>query len=348
MPIAKDIEREAGEVVALRPNSSRALTEFKPEETFKNEIKSDAIIEFAVKTRDWSLLAKELQEKAENLAEFVHWWDHLVGVNHGAGRGNKKNAEPHSFSVVEAEALTNYKQYQVSRLGKRYRDPKDREAYVGALFAKLYNKAMMEDAEHNHRAQGTGENEWYTPNEYLDAARDVLGDFDLDPATSESAQKLVKAKRIFTREDDGLKQEWHGRVWLNPPYTQPDIANFVHKMVEERKAERVTAGIMLTHNYTDTAWFHEAVTVADAICFTRGRIKFYDAQGNTAAPTQGQIFFYFGDDIPGFATKFSQRRIHRHPLLGGGGRCCVRSQNTSAAVMARRLWLAGCSSAAGS
>jgi phage N-6-adenine-methyltransferase len=130
--------------------------------------------------------------------------------------------------------------------------------------------------------QGTGENEWYTPDEYLAMARDVLGAIDLDPACSDMAQVTVRAARYFTSDDDGLKQDWHGRVWLNPPYAQPLIADFVSKMVAERRAGRVTAAVMLTHNYTDTAWFQEAAVAADAICFTRGRVRFINAEGEAA------------------------------------------------------------------
>jgi hypothetical protein len=75
-------------------------------------------------------------------------------------------------------------------------------------------------------------------------------------------------------------------------------------MVSERNSGRVAAAIMLTHNYTDTAWFHEAAGAADAICFTRGRIKFYSDDGSIAAPTQGQAFFYFGADQRAFARAF--------------------------------------------
>ncbi len=153
---------------------------------------------------------------------------------------------------------------------------------------------------------GTGENEWYTPAKYIDAARDVLGGIDLDPASSELPQGYVRAERFHTMVDDGLKHEWHGRVWLNPPYAQPYITDFVQKMVCERSAGRVKAAIMLTHNYTDTSWFHEAASVADAICYTRGRVAFTDPEGKTAAPTQGQAFFYFGDDTERFIERFAK------------------------------------------
>jgi hypothetical protein len=61
-------------------------------------------------------------------------------------------------------------------------------------------------------------NEWYTPAKFVNAARKLMGDIDLDPASSEAANKAVKAGKIFTIDDDGLSKKWKGRVWLNPPY----------------------------------------------------------------------------------------------------------------------------------
>jgi ParB family chromosome partitioning protein len=132
-------------------------------------------------------------------------------------------------------------------------------------------------------------------------ARKVLGEIDLDPASSSVANATVKAKQWF---DDGLTKPWRGRVWMNPPYAQPLIGQFITKLVEERSAHNVTAAIALTHNYTDTAWFHEAEEIAEAICFTRGRISFVDPEGNEASPTQGQAFFYYGDNKDLFADVF--------------------------------------------
>ena len=99
---------------------------------------------------------------------------------------------------------------------------------------------------------------------------------------------------------------WRGRAWLNPPYSQPAIGEFVSKLVAELYAGHVTSAVMLTHNYTDTAWFHEAQSAATAICFTRGRVKFVNPAGETAAPTQGQAFFYFGSNPAPFVARFSE------------------------------------------
>jgi phage N-6-adenine-methyltransferase len=165
-------------------------------------------------------------------------------------------------------------------------------------------KEAAREAVHNHRAQGTGENEWYTPAEYIEAAREVLGTIDLDPASSDIAQRTIKATRYFTVEDNGLSRTWGGRVWLNPPYAQPAIQQFAEKMRDEVEAGRVEAGIMLTHNYTDTRWFHIAASRASAICFTRGRIGFLSPDGKRAAPTQGQAFFYYGAAPDAFADAF--------------------------------------------
>lgn len=152
--------------------------------------------------------------------------------------------------------------------------------------------------------QGTSDNEWYTPAEYVDLARCVLGNIDLDPASNDQAQRTIRAKAFFSREDDGLCRDWNGHVWLNPPYAQPLIEQFADKILAELSAGHVKAAIMLTHNYTDTAWFQKLATVAAAICFTRGRIRFEAPDGSLASPTQGQAFFYFGKDVITFREAF--------------------------------------------
>lgn len=209
----------------------------------------------------------------------------------------KANAEPEIIDAVRSGSISINLASQVADL------PPEEQAVVASA-APEEIKDIARGVIHNHRAQGTGENEWYTPAQYIDAARDVLGGIDLDPASSAIAQETVKAANFLTVDDDGLKHDWNGRVWLNPPYAQPAIQHFMQKTVDEYQSGRMLEGIALTHNYTDTQWFHVAARVADAICFTRGRIGFLSPDGKKAAPTQGQAFFYFGKRREDFADTF--------------------------------------------
>lgn len=155
------------------------------------------------------------------------------------------------------------------------------------------------------RVQCSGEHEWYTPAPYLEAVRQVLGTIDLDPASSDAAQAVVQATRYFTAKDTAFAHAWAGRVFLNPPYAQPLIGDFVTRLAEEVNAGHVGEAILLTHNSTDATWFQVAESAAACLCFTRTRMKFVDTRGRRTAPTQGQAFFYFGSRAERFAQVFS-------------------------------------------
>ena len=69
-----------------------------------------------------------------------------------------------------------------------------------------------------HNPHHNENTEWYTPSIIIEAARDSMGSIDLDVASCEEANRVVKASRYFTVKDDGLSQKWEGNVWCNPPY----------------------------------------------------------------------------------------------------------------------------------
>ena len=161
-----------------------------------------------------------------------------------------------------------------------------------------------EEAVRAHVANNSGNNEWYTPAKYIDLAREVMGGIDCDPATSEIANQTVKAKTIFTAEDDGLAQTWRGRVWMNPPYAQPLMSDFAEAVSAKFESGEIEQACILVNNATETQWFQRMVSVANAVCFPKSRIKFLDPQGKPGAPLQGQAIIYMGDNIELFVAAF--------------------------------------------
>lgn len=154
--------------------------------------------------------------------------------------------------------------------------------------------------------QNSGNNEWYTPVTYIDAARHVMGRVDLDPASSEIANQTVGAKTFYTADDDGLTQSWaRGTIWMNPPYSSNLIGKFASKFAAAVRDG--SEGIVLVNNGTETGWFQELASNCSAICFPKSRIKFLDTEGNASnAPLQGQAILYCGPHLAKFLDVFSQ------------------------------------------
>lgn len=117
----------------------------------------------------------------------------------------------------------------------------------------------------------SGTDVWLTPPSVLNA----LGEFDLDPCSSLN-RPWDTAKHHYTIEDDGLKQDWFGRVWCNPPYGRA-MNPFLKKMVDHGN------GMVLIFARTETKAFFDYVwNGADAIMFLKGRLKFHTPDGGIA------------------------------------------------------------------
>jgi phage N-6-adenine-methyltransferase len=157
-----------------------------------------------------------------------------------------------------------------------------------------------------HVANNSGDNEWYTPAEYIEAATEVLEFIDLDPASSEAANSVVNASTFYTAEHNGLEKAWFGNVWLNPPYANSLVRQFCDKLVEECDAGNVAQAIVLVNNATETKWMQKLLGACSAACFPSGRVRFWKPEKTQAAtPLQGQAVIYFGGNPEAFCQRFS-------------------------------------------
>lgn len=126
---------------------------------------------------------------------------------------------------------------------------------------------------------------WETP-QYLFDRLDRKFHFDIDVcATEENA----KCKRYYTKEQDGLSQEWKGICWCNPPYGR-EIIKWVRKA--SISAKNGATIVMLIPARTDTKWFHEYIYKKENvnIKFIRGRLKFGTAQNAAPFPSMLVLF----------------------------------------------------------
>ena len=141
-------------------------------------------------------------------------------------------------------------------------------------------------AENSRLLPRHGHNEYFTPPPIIEAAREAMGGIDLDPASNEHAQKWIKAKRWIGEHEDGLKQSWQGKVWMNPPYNSGLLMPFVTRLLKEPISQAVT----LLNNNTETLWSQALLKASNAVCFPKARLKFWNSEGeNKTGAIQGSM-----------------------------------------------------------
>lgn len=123
---------------------------------------------------------------------------------------------------------------------------------------------------------------WATPQDFFNKLNEEFH-FEIDVcALSENA----KCDKYYTPHIDGLKQEWTGICWMNPPYGRA-IGNWVKKAYES--SQNGATVVCLLPSRTDTKWWHEYCMKGE-IRFVKGRLKFGGAKDSAPFPSAVVIF----------------------------------------------------------
>ena len=127
--------------------------------------------------------------------------------------------------------------------------------------------------------------QWATPQDFFDKLNEEFK-FTLNPCADAINHKCEK---YFTKEQNGLQQDWEGNtVFCNPPYGR-ETGKWVKKCHDEAQKPNTTC-VMLIPARTDTRYFHDYIYGQAEIRFVKGRLKFGDGKNSAPFPSMVVIF----------------------------------------------------------
>jgi 5'(3')-deoxyribonucleotidase len=264
-------------------------------------IKEAAVAEVAEKyyrkARDRYGLFKAIEIKLTNQRNFVLWWDTQANKWKGGDPGELGDGSVTQLKDFRLDKKT------VSRWRKKLTgDDFDQVVAAAQANAVKFIEMNSDDA---MRMLSSDSVEWYTPPHIITAAREVLGTIDLDPASNAKANKWTKAKRYFTEKTDGLTKNWHGKVWMNPPYSGM-TPKFVGKLIDSYEIHGTVTEALCLVNATACKdnWLQPLFNYV--LCFMQP-LRFINEKGvvQVKAPF-ASCAVYFGDKPECFAEVFGK------------------------------------------
>jgi len=128
--------------------------------------------------------------------------------------------------------------------------------------------------------------DYITPDWLMDELKQEF-DFKLDACSTNYDPTDLPS--WYTKEDNGLEQDWETWTYCNPPYSQ--VSLWVEKAFYEN-SHRGIGIVMLLPSRTDTKWFHDYIYTNPRceVRFLKGRLKFKGTKNSAPFPSMVVIF----------------------------------------------------------
>lgn len=157
-------------------------------------------------------------------------------------------------------------------------------------------------------------NEWYTPKAIAEFAHIVLGGIDLDPASCPEANETIGATKFFTIDDNGLRWQWHGRIFLNPPYGKTAGYStqgiWLRYLIYQYQKSNAVAALAVTRVAVGYDWFSRLWRLWP-VCITDKCVGFDRPRAfgsNKDGPSKvASALWYFGPNVEIFQREADER-----------------------------------------
>jgi len=174
------------------------------------------------------------------------------------------------------------------------------------MFQRLYlclNLRRIDLENHQQINQDSGNTEWYTPPEIIEAARNCLKIIELDPFSCYKADRVVKSLYYLTKQQDGFDERWGScKVWCNHPFSRENNKRIAAKAISEHKNNDAEI-VMITFAATSESWFKPLLDYPQ--CFLYGRTNYFDENGiKVKGVTKGSVITYLGKHVDRFYESF--------------------------------------------
>ncbi len=191
--------------MTLARRGNGGLATYEPAKGLKTIAVAEAAEKHYARAKDPTKLQHAIRLKLEAQAEFVFWWDTHV----------EKKVRSRSATQVPRSGHNGIPdRYVIDRWRRKLNAPDKFESTYEAAIARYVK--ILELQPGAHVGENTGETEWFTPKDYAEAARQVLGeivDFAIGAGALEAA---IRRSGKFTGRDyyrvatAALWAEWRG------------------------------------------------------------------------------------------------------------------------------------------